>query len=127
MEKHFQSGKANVLKLLNTSSPSQHSNNNIPQRTTQKVHFQDDKLSKPQAANMTQFDKFISLYHTFYKGNDNNTKEDQVNKDELNTDAENSEGEDQLYSMLKTSTKIEQSKQKPGNINHLLPKAHSKG
>ena len=75
---------------------------------------------------MTQFDKCISLHHTFCEGNNNNTIEDQVNKNELNTDDGNLEDQDQLYTMLTKSKEIEQSQQGPGDINRLLSKAHGK-
>ena len=122
-----QSGKANILKLLNASSPSQNSNSGTSQRTTPRVHFRDKNLSKPQAVNMTQFDKFISLYHTFCDGSDDNNTDAQVNTTEPSIDAENLEEQDQLYAMLPKNKEIEQSQQRPGNINRLLSKAHGKG
>ena len=76
---------------------------------------------------MTQFDKFISLYHTFCEGGDDNTTDDQVDTDKLCTYAVNLEEQDQLYAMLTKSKEIEQSQQRPGNINCLLSKAHGKG
>ena len=104
-----QSGKANILKLLNALSSPQNSNSGTPQRTTQKVHLRDNRFSKPQAANMTQFDKFISLYHIFCEEGDDNNIEDQVNKDEPSTDDENLEKKDQLYEILTKDKEIEQS------------------
>ena len=76
---------------------------------------------------MTQFDKFISLYHTFCEGGDDNTTKDQVNTDEPSTDAEHLEDHDQLFTMLTKSKEIEQSQQRPDSINRLLFKAHKKG
>ena len=76
---------------------------------------------------MTQFDKFISLYHIFCEGGTDNTTDDHISKDELSTDAEDLSEQDQLYAMLTMSKEIEKSQQRPGNINHLLSKAHGKG
>ena len=68
---------------------------------------------------MSKFSEFISLYHAFC-GGDNDDTENQI--DDVTEDA-NEEDQDQLYTMV---TKSQQSKAKPGNINRLLSKAHSK-
>ena len=100
------SGKVSSFRLLNTSSPSQTSNSGPPQRTTQKVCFRDNKLSKPRAANMIQLDKFISLYHTFFEGGTDTNAEDHINKDELSSNTEPLAEQDQLYAMLTKGKKL---------------------
>ena len=68
---------------------------------------------------MSKFGEFVSLYHSFCGGDDDNT-ENQI--DDVAEDV-NEENQDQLYAMI---TKSQESNAKPGNINRLLSKAHSK-
>ena len=49
-----------------------------------------------------------------------------MNNDEIGTSTEHFEDQDQLYEMLTKSKEIEQSQQRPGNINFLLFKSHGK-
>ena len=71
---------------------------------------------------MSEFDKFIELYHTFYRG-DHDNPETQV---EDNIAIANNDEEDQLYAMLTKNKSADVKDQKPGNVCRLLSKACSK-
>ena len=71
---------------------------------------------------MSDFDKFISLYHAFCGGDQDNS-ETQVEDNLVDiTD----EDQDQLYAMLTKNKPSDERNQRAGNINRLLSKAHSK-
>ena len=94
----------------------------MPKPTTKMSPFQQKKPPDKRNINMSDFDKFIELYHTFCRGDCDNP-ESQVENNIANA---NNVEEDELYAMLTKNKSADVKDQKPGNVCHLLSKAHSK-
>ena len=94
----------------------------MPKPANKMPPFQQKKPPDKRNINMSEFDKFIELYHTFCRGDCDNP-ETQV---EDNIANDNNDEEDQLYAMLTKNKSADVKDQKPGNVCRLLSKAHSK-
>ena len=118
-KKISEEGKASILKLLKTKVEN---NSNIPKPSAKTHPPQQNKIHDKRNINMSEFDKFIELYHSFCRG-DRDNPETQV---EHNIDNNNDDDQDQLYAMLTKNKPNDLKNQKPGNICRLLSKANSK-
>ena len=119
-KKISEEGKANILKLLKPKG--ENTGPNMPKPTAKMPTFQQKKPPDKRNINMSEFDKFIELYHTFCRG-DHDNPETQVEENIANA---NNHEEDQLYAMLTQNKPANVKDQRPGNISRLLSKAHSK-
>ena len=112
-------GKASILKLLKIKVEN---SSNMPKPLAKMHPSQQKKIHDKRNINMSEFDKFIELYHSFCRGDRDNPE----TQEEDNIDNNNDNDQDQLYAMLTKNKSADVKNQKPGNINHLLSKSHGK-
>ena len=110
--------KASILKHMKPKeSPNK---NNGVSRPTASNHRSQNKNSFKRNINMTEFNKFISLYHTFC-GKDPEATGNEIDVDNNDqNDSNDNEDHDQLYAMLTENQSNSARRQRPGNINRLL-------